>query len=134
MMLFVDGCEISVLTLVLADAHDDSFSVVYQETASCALGDELAVMQDFLQRHAVELSHIEAFGVVRGPGSAGALRSVLSLVNAAALALEKQVFSVVCESGVWKKTIQEHAYVLPIYDRPAHTTASFKDSLGRISS
>lgn len=133
-MLFVDGCEISALTLALVDARDESFSVAHQETISRVLGDELTVMQDFLQRHAVELSSIEAFGVVRGPGSAGALRSALSLVNAAALVLEKPVFSVVCEGGTWKKMTQEHAYVLPLYDRPAHATISSKDSLGRIAS
>lgn len=130
-MLFVDGSEISELALALGDFSSGVFLCAHEETLSRSLGDELSVLQAFLAAHGVTLEDISAFGVVRGPGSAGALRSTLSLVNAVALAREKEVFSVARAGGVWTRVAQEHAYALPVYDRPAHTTVSHKDALKR---
>lgn len=131
MMLFVDGSEISALTLALGEMRDDVFFVAHEETVHRTLGDELPLLQMFLEKHHTLLQEVDAFGVVCGPGSAGALRSTLSLINAVALGLDKRVFSVVYGNGVWKQVAQEHPYALPVYDRAAHTTVSKKDALKR---
>jgi hypothetical protein len=131
MMLCIDGAEIDVLTLALGTRVGDDVVVLVHETFSCRLGDELAVVEEFLARQDASLFALEAFGVVTGPGSAGALRSTLSLVNACALGSEKFVYALTHEHDSWHIVSPKRPYVLPVYDRPAHTTPSRKDALGR---
>lgn len=130
-MLCVDGAEIEVLTLALGTRERDTFVVHVQETLPRRLGNELGVIEEFLLKQNMVLGSMRAFGVVRGPGSAGALRGVLSFIDAWAIASNKDVFSVVREGELWKIEGSAKPYVLPVYNRPAHVTPSSKDALRR---
>lgn len=131
MMLCVDGAEIDSLVCALVEHEGDGLRTLRQETLLRRLGDELAVVERFFARAEMLLADVDEFGLVCGPGSAGALRSALSLVNAYALAAGKRVVSVTRNGETWRVAGHEKSYVLPIYDRPAHTTPSSKDALGR---
>ena len=131
MMLCVDGADIESLVCALAQREGDELRVTSQEVFARRLGHELSVVEDFLAGAHVAIGDVSLFGLVCGPGSAGALRSTLSLVNAIALAAEKQVVAVERNGEAWRVVAGEKPYVLPVYDRPVHTTPSQKDALGR---
>jgi tRNA A37 threonylcarbamoyladenosine modification protein TsaB len=131
MMLCIDGSEIASLTFAFAVRKERALQITRHVTLPRRLGDELAVLEEFLRGEGVAPSHIQEFGLVCGPGSAGALRSTLSLVNTFALVLEKDVIAVCRDGECWSCDGYPKPYVLPVYDRPVHVTPSHKDALGR---
>ncbi len=131
MMLCVDGADIETLALALFTCNEGVCIPYFQATVPRRLGNELVVIETFLASNSIALADIDAFGVVRGPGSAGGLRSVLSLIDAWAIASHKDVFSVSREGEHWDIDSVAKPYVLPVYDRPAHVTSSSKDALLR---
>lgn len=140
-MLCIDGSDIESIFFALAEREGDKLRVVYEQQISRRLGDELRLMQEFLQVQGCDQAGLEAIGVVVGPGSSGALRSTLSLVNAWALGRGLGVCEVVKlgsgedgKVGRWEIVAQEKSFVLPVYERAAHTTPSHKDALGRRAS
>lgn len=141
MMLCVDGSDIESIFFALALREGDVLQVRCEQKVERRLGNELGLVQDFLAAQGVAVSDVDAVGLVVGPGSSGALRSTLSFMNAWALGRGMGVCEVVREgvggpasgrmNGGWGVVRSEKAFVLPIYERAAHTTPSHKDALGR---
>lgn len=131
MMFACDGRDIATMTCALLECGEHGCRVVREEIMPRVLGDELAVMLRFFENCGVNHSDILEIGAVPGPGSAGALRSVLSMVNAWALARGIEVQTLSYEQNVWSVVAAKKPFVLPVYERPAHTTPSQKDALGR---
>lgn len=151
-MLCIDGSDIESIFFALAEREGETLRVVHAQQVPRRLGDELRLLQEFLFVQGCDQASLEAIGVVVGPGSSGALRSTLSLVNAWALGMGLGVCEVVREGvrgggcGVgegegpqiadskWEIQTFERPFVLPVYERVAHTTPSRKDALGRRTS
>lgn len=150
MMLCIDGSDIESIFFALTEREGGNLRVVHAQQFPRRLGDELRLLQEFLLVQGCDQASLEAIGVVVGPGSSGALRSTLSLVNAWALGRGLGVWEVVREGvgcgglGVgegrqiadskWEIQTSERPFVLPVYERAAHTTPSRKDVLGRRTS
>ncbi|NBS69136.1 hypothetical protein EBT31_09510 [bacterium] len=131
MMLCIDGSEISALVLALGSREGDDLVVHQEKDFSRVLGDELSIVQQFLVAAGKDLSDILEIGVVQEGRSVGALRSAVSFVDAFAIGSAMQVYALQRQEGVWTIIDGPRPYVLPLYDRPAHTTPSHKDALGR---
>lgn len=120
-----------MLHLALVERETSGLRVQHAQRVACRLGDELGCVQRFLAEHGVVLGDIDTLGVVVGPGSAGALRSTLSMVGAWAIGTGIEVNEVRCNDETWELGSAHHSYILPVYTGPAHTTPSRKDALGR---
>ncbi len=131
MMLCIDGSDIESVFFALAEREGERLRVIHAQQVPRRLGDELRLVQEFLAAH---VGDVDAVGVVVGPGSSGALRSTLSLVNAWALGKELLVTTVERAGDVWSVQGSDKPFVLPVYERAAHTTPSYKDALGRRTS
>ncbi len=132
MMLCIDGSDIASITFALVNRQERVLTILYEQTCERKLGDELRVIQDFLCDQGFDVSVVQDIGVVQGPGSAGALRSTLSLVNAWALGKGLNVWTLQRRENEWKIVAEKKPFVLPVYDRPVHATPSEKDALGRV--
>ncbi len=130
MMLCIDGSDIESVFFALAEREGEVLRVVHAQQVPRRLGDELRLVQEFLAAH---VGDVDAVGVVVGPGSSGALRSTLSLVNAWALGKGMGVCEVV-KLGSWEVVASEKPFVLPVYERAVHITPSHKDAFGRRTS
>lgn len=138
MMLCVDGSDIESIFFALTEREGDVLRVIHEQKVERRLGNELGLVQEFLAAQGVAVSDVDAVGLVVGPGSSGALRSTLSFMNAWALGRGMGVCEVmklgsseVGKLGGWEISAPEKAFVLPVYERAAHTTPSHKDALGR---
>ncbi len=130
-MLCVDGSDIT--QCIFALAHKDQFAldVVSRGVFPRTLGDELRILEEFLRVSEVSSSDISMIGLVHSGGSAGALRSVLSLMNSYAIVRNIPVYQLRRDHESWSVLSGPLAYALPAYDKPSHTTPSQKDALGR---
>jgi len=157
MMLCVDGSDIESVFFALAKREGESLRVIHGQQVPRRLGDELRLVQEFLKAQVCDQTSLDAVGLVIGPGSSGALRSTLSLMNAWALGRGLGVCEVVKlgtsevgkkkDEGLqttddrrqiiddrWEIRSSQKPFVLPVYERAAHTTPSHKDALGRRTS
>lgn len=133
-MLCVDGSDIANCFFALALQEGGALCVIREHASSRTLGNELPLFEDFLRSSDVPFEDISAIGVVHAGGSAGALRSVLSLFNALAIPRRIPVYHLSRDERGWNVLEGPFDYALPRYDRPSHTTPSHKDALGRKSS
>jgi tRNA A37 threonylcarbamoyladenosine modification protein TsaB len=131
MMLCIDGSDIESVFFALAKRDGEQLRVVHAQQVPRRLGDELRLMQEFLLAQGCDQASLHAVGLVIGPGSSGALRSTLSLVNAWALGKGLLVTTVERAGDIWSVVAFDKPFVLPVYERAAHTTPSHKDALGR---
>ncbi|MEK9157106.1 MAG: hypothetical protein AAB448_03175 [Patescibacteria group bacterium] len=152
MMLCIDGSDVESVFFALVKREGETLRVIHTQQVPRRLGDELRLVQEFLLAHACEQADVEAVGLVIGPGSSGALRSTLSLFDAWALGRSIEMYEVVRlppvlsgrrpgggsgevgKLGRWEVRGSAKPFVLPVYERAAHTTPSHKDALGRRTS
>lgn len=134
MMLYVNGSDIA--RLVLGVLNDDrSAFLVDPATFESSPEQFLAKVDEFLKSHSGALTGIVA---VLGPGSATALRTSLTMVNAFAFAKSIPVFGVELAPGADDRSVLVSLHgaspvpmARPVYANPAKITVSTRDALGR---
>lgn len=138
MMLYINGQDIRKLTIAL---FTDSIAPIL-ETYECAPEGYLKKIDDFLSGCKKKMKDFDRIIVVIGPGSATALRSILSIVNTLAFTygveilgiektpLEKDENTVEAIQKGKVKFIKKDI-LLPIYSHGPRITISKKDQLGR---
>ena len=136
MIIYLNGQDIGSLSLGLVSPD------ISIEHISCSPEEYLKSLDEFLRAHALTLDVIEAFVVVRGPGSPTALRSSLALVNTLAFAKGIKLYGIekakdeADEDALirWRSqnvTSESEEMLTPIYDREVQITAPTRDALKR---
>ena len=142
MMLYVNGSDIG--RLVLGVLNDDrSVFIVAPTTIESSPEQFLAKVDTFLLVHFPTIdtrqsSSLTGIVTILGPGSATALRTSLTMVNAMAFAKHVPVFGVELAPGADDYATLVHLHGVgaipmarPVYAYPAKITVSTKDALGR---
>jgi tRNA A37 threonylcarbamoyladenosine modification protein TsaB len=139
MMLYVNGSDIARLTLGVL--HDDR-SVFLVEPVAFSVSPEqfLATVDTFLHSNCQmpTTSGLKGIVAVLGPGSATALRTSLTMVNALAFAKRLPVYGIELAPEADDRSALVHLHgalpvpvARPVYANPAKITVSVKDALGR---
>ena len=138
MMIYVNGQEISQLVLgVIKDGqwrHEPKIHQVRPE-------EYLATWEAFLRELKIDRAQIEGFVLVKGPGSATALRTVHAMVNALAFALNVKVTSIekspsAADADMLTAIAEASSlpFALPVYAHDPNITATKRDALKRKTS
>lgn len=133
--LYVNGQDIGALTLgLLSEAP-------VLETFSVGPEQFLASLDTFLQKHAIELRQLEGVIVIKGPGSATALRGILAIMNTLAFTSEMKLFGyekpkeqsdLVFVQGLDLSSLPEaQNELVPVYAHGPRITATNRDALRR---
>ncbi len=136
MIIYLNGQDIGSLSLGLVSPD------ISVEHITCSPEEYLKTLDEYLRAHALTLDTIEAFVVVRGPGSPTALRSSLALVNTLAFAKGIKLYGIekvkdeADEDALirWRSqnvTSTSEEIVTPLYDREVQITAPTRDALKR---
>lgn len=137
MRLYLNGSDLSQLALADLDSEESLKAIKTPPEGYLKLIDE------FLKESNTLPADLEAIYVVTGPGSATALRTMLSIVNTIKFAFNTKVFSVqknldeqdsVTIKNLLNKNVDQNAdeaFAQPIYESGPRITASKKDNLGR---
>ncbi len=136
MIIYLNGQDIGSLSLGLVSPD------ISVEHIACSPEDYLKVLDEYLRAQAITLDAIEAFVVVRGPGSPTALRSSLALVNTLAFAKGIKLYGIekakdeADEDALirWRSqnaTSKSEEILTPLYDREVQITAPTRDALKR---
>ncbi|MDQ5952311.1 MAG: TsaD protein [Patescibacteria group bacterium] len=136
MMVYVNGQDIARLVVGLLDATGEW--VVAPEEKAARPEAYLAVLDAFLLEHQVTRSEINAFALVKGPGSATSLRAAHACVNTLAFALGGEVVSFEKAADErdadMRSRISEHkghTFALPTYAHTPNITQTNRDVLKR---
>lgn len=138
--LYVNGQDIGHLVLGLAfDKEIDAL-----DNINVGPEEYLNTIQVFLKENKLNISDFEKIFVVAGPGSATALRSILSIINSIKFVLDIKVFPIekkadeqdsctfkLCLEGSIDE-VEHKKYFFPIYENAPKITLSTKDELGRV--
>ncbi|PIX61819.1 hypothetical protein CO057_01990 [Candidatus Uhrbacteria bacterium CG_4_9_14_0_2_um_filter_41_50] len=137
--LYVNGQDISHLVLGLATEKE----IDVLDKNDVGPEEYLNTVQVFLKENKLAVSDFEKIFVVAGPGSATALRSILSIVNSIKFVLDAKVFPIekkadeqdsytfkLCLEGKIDE-VEHKKYFFPIYENAPKITLSTKDELGR---
>ncbi|PIQ67657.1 hypothetical protein COY25_00305 [Candidatus Uhrbacteria bacterium CG_4_10_14_0_2_um_filter_41_7] len=137
MRLYLNGSDLE--QLVLADLDSEKSLIVVKTPPEGYLKEIDAYLKDF----DVLPASLEGIYVVTGPGSATALRTLLSIVNTIKFAFNTKVYSVqknldeqdsVTIKNLLNKNFDQHAdeaFAEPVYESSPRITVSKKDNLGR---
>ena len=134
MTLYVNGSDIA--RLVLGVLNDDRSVFLVDPTPFTVSPEQfLATVDAFLLLHAGAMTGVVA---VLGPGSATALRTSVTMVNALAFAKGIPVYGVELAPGADDRAALVNLHgaspvplARPVYANPAKITVSTKDALGR---
>lgn len=138
MMIYVNGQDIA--RLVLATVQNGAWEHE-PEVFEIRPEQYLQGLEEFLRVQKIEKQDIEAFVLVKGPGSATSLRASHAMVNALAFALGVQVISL--EKSPEQADVnvigtvphhQPHAFALPVYAHEPNITQTKRDALKRKTS
>lgn len=139
MMLYVNGSDIT--RLMLGMLNDDRSAFLVDPVAIPSPPEQfLAHVDTFLENYTLNPTPSKLTGIVAvlGPGSATALRTSLTMVNAFAFAKSIPVFGVEIAPGADDRAVLVSLYdaspipmARPVYANPAKITVSTKDALGR---
>ncbi len=134
MMLYVNGSDIARVVLGVLDDGASAF-LVDPVVIDASPEQFLARVDEFLKSHEGSMTGIVA---VLGPGSATALRTSLTMVNALAFAKSIPTFGVELAPGADDRSFLVSLHgaspvpmARPVYTAPAKITVSTKDALGR---
>lgn len=137
--LYINGQDISRLVLGLADGR----RVLDIQIYSVPVEIFFITFLEFFKTHSLKINNLDKCYVVVGPGSATALRTVLSIMNTIIYTSGIDVIPVqkdVIEQDLYtfgqcldkKNTQVEHKnYLFPKYEFGPKITLSTKDALGR---
>lgn len=134
MMLYVNGGDIAKIGLGLLQ-DDRSAFVEAPEYVPASPEEFLRTIDAYLQKHSAQINGIV---VVRGPGSATALRTTLSIVNTFAFTRSLPIFGVSLPKDADDRMVLVELVratpiplARPMYAQPARITVSKKDALRR---
>lgn len=135
MMIYVNGQDIA--RLVLGGLEASSW-VYAPEVIDIRPEQYLLGLDTWLTKQGLQRSDIGGFVLIKGPGSATALRTSHAMVNALAFALGVPIVSLEKALDVPDKDIvpelalpTSHTFALPTYTRDPNITASNRDQLKR---
>lgn len=140
MILYVNGQDIKTLVIGTVDEQANEPPRVISETAPEAY---LSHIDDFLKGSHKEVSDVEKIFVVVGPGSATALRAILSIVNTMKFAAgvdlvgvekpmledDRETLRKINEGQA--TLVKDRDFLAPIYAYAPRITRSKKDVLKR---
>lgn len=135
MMVYVNGQEISHFVLGVWQAG--AWKIAPQVLADRPEA-YLASLEAFMAAHKLARTDIQGFILIKGPGSATALRAAHAMVNALAFALQVPVVSLEKPAEVADVDMaaliantKPGAFGLPIYAHTPNITATKRDALKR---
>ncbi len=130
-MWCIDGSLNDVVVVAMISGDGDEECATEQWEMPRVLGDELMVLREAFSRFGRVPQRGDSMGIVQTGPSLGALRSMVSLVNAYALGLGISVVPLVREGKIWKRKGSPMPFVLPEYPHEPRITPSKKDALKR---
>lgn len=140
MTLYLNGRDIYVFVIGHAGAQGQ---VVDLRVVECAPEERLAVVDAYLVEHGIARHAVTRLVVVEGPGSATALRAMLTLANTwKMLVLELETvgiqsgeeLQVTAQRAVFEKALKDAVAkdrLVPVYEHAVRITAPTRDRLKR---